>query len=127
MSKLKFIVCVIINVAFFTLSIIGYNNISRNAEIVKMQSPITVKILDITYRAKSKSTCKVEFNNKTYDDINLPPGTKINSVNSVDFYYDAKRDSVFYKNESVGAIYVVIALSFLSLLLWLIPKEKFKW
>lgn len=71
MIKLKFAVCIIINISLFTLAIVSYKNIFRNKEIVKKQNPIVVKIIDITYRAKSASTCKVKFKNKDYNDVSF--------------------------------------------------------
>ena len=127
MNKLKFIVCIIINILLFSFAIIGYNQISGNKDVVKTQNPVTVRILDITYRAKSQSTCNVEFDNKTYYNVGLPSEAKINNINKKDFYYDTKRNVVFYKKENFGSIYVVFGLSFLSLLLWLIPSKKFNW
>lgn len=125
--KLKFIVCIIVNISLFSLAINGYNNISRNKEIVSKQNPVIVKILEVTYRAKSASTCKVAFKNKVYNDVSLPKKAKIGSLNFSDFYYDAAKDIVFYKDENIGAFYVVFALSFFSLLLWFVPEKKFKW
>lgn len=127
MSKLKFVVCIIVNIGLFSLAAVGYKNVSRNKEIVKEQDPIIVKILEVTYRAKSASTCKVVFKNKVYNDVSLSKKAKVGDVNYSDFYYDAENDIVFYKDENIGALYVVFVLSFFSLLLWFIPKEKFKY
>lgn len=127
MKKIKIIVCIVANIALFSLAAAGYTNVSRNTEIVTEQNPVEVKILDLTYRAKSASTCKVEYQNKIYDAISLPKGVKVGNVNDKDFYYDAEKDVVFYKDENIGALYIVSGLAFLSLLLWFVPKEKFKW
>ncbi|MFD2907180.1 hypothetical protein ACFSX9_00385 [Flavobacterium ardleyense] len=127
MIKLKFFVCITVNIVLFTLAIAGYKNIYKNKEIVQKQNPIVVKIVDITYRAKSASTCRVQYKNKDYNDISFSEKAKVGDVNYSDFYYDAENDLVFYKDENIGAFYVVLVMSFFSLLLWFIPKRKFIW
>jgi hypothetical protein len=125
--KTKIIVCVIVNIALFSLSLIAFNEIERHKKVVDESNPITIKVIDINHSAKSSTTCTVLFNNKLYDKVKFPfNGIKINSINSEGFYYDKKKDEIFYKDIGTKTMYLVFSLSLLSLLLWFIPKNKFK-
>lgn len=126
MIKIKFFVCVLINVLLLTISIIGYQDILKKKEIIENQNPITVKVIDLTYRAKSQSTCVIEYNNKIYKDVSLPRGVRINSINNKDFYLDSVNDIVFCKEEKIGALYIVFGMFIFSFFLWFIPAGKFK-
>lgn len=126
MIKIKFFVCILINILLLTISIIGYQDILRKKEIVENQFPINVKVIDLTYRAKSQSTCELEYNNKIYKEVSLPQGIRINSVNNKDFYYDSVNDVVFCKEEKIGALYIVFGMFIFSFFLWFIPADKFK-
>ena len=126
MNNLKFVTCSIINIFLLTIFLQLFKSYSENKQIVTAQKPITVKILDVTYRAKSASTCKVEFNGKTYENISLPKRVTVGKINQSDFFYNSLKNCIFIKNEGIGALYVTVTLFFLSIFLWFIPKDKFK-
>ena len=125
--SLKFIVCIVFNIALFSSLFIGYKYVNRKKEMIKNQKPITVKILDVLYSAKSSNKCKVQYKNTIYE-AKLPyRNIKKGSVNRTNFYYDTQNDVVFSSNIGVPALNVIGVLFFISLLLWFIPKEKFTW
>ena len=126
MNNFKFAICVIVNIFLLTIFLQLFKSYSENKQIVTAQKPITVKILDVTYRAKSASTCKVEFNGKTYENISLPKRVTVGKINQSDFFYNSLKNCIFIKNEGIGALYVTVTLFFLSIFLWFIPKDKFK-
>ncbi|WP_265130079.1 hypothetical protein [Chryseobacterium oranimense] len=90
---------------------------------MKNQKPVTVQILD-TFSGKGRSSCKVKFNNHIYNDVTLPDqDLKMESINSVNFYYDSEKDIVFSDNLQSRAIYFITILFVISLLFWMIPKK----
>ena len=126
MNNLKFVTCSIINIFLLTIFLQLFKSYAENEQIVKAQKPISVKILDVTYRAKSASTCKVEFDGKIYENISLPNKVAVGKINQSDFFYNAVKKNIFIKDEGSGALYVSATLFFLSIFMWFIPKEKFK-
>lgn len=129
MSKfftLKFIVCIVCNISLLTAFFVGYKDINEKKEMIKNQKPVTVKILEIN-RGRSRSSCKVEFKDQIYDNIALPSNIKKGSTNKLNFYYDSKNEIIFSSNIGVHALKVIGVLFAISLFLWLIPKDKFKW
>ncbi|NRT13753.1 hypothetical protein HNP99_000078 [Flavobacterium sp. 28A] len=123
---LKFIICIVCNISLLTTLFVGYKDINEKKGMIKNQKPVTVKILEI-HRGRSRSSCKVEFKYQIYDNIALPSNLKKGSTNKSNFYYDSKNDIIFSSNIGVHALNVIGVLFVLSLFLWLIPKEKFKW
>ena len=89
MNNLKFVTCSIINIFLLTIFLQLFKSYAENEQIVKAQKPISVKILDVTYRAKSASTCKVEFDGKMYENISLPNKVAVGKINQSDFFYNA--------------------------------------
>lgn len=117
--KLKTITCLILNITLLILFLIGFSEIRNQNEIVSTSKPITVKIIKINRSYKSSTTCSVLFNGKKYEKVHYP-------LNGESFYYDSKNDAIFYKDDGKFALQVTFVLFILSLLLWIIPKEKFK-
>ncbi len=123
---LKFIVCIVCNISLLTTLFVGYMDINEKKEMINNQKPVTVKILEIN-RGRSRSSCKVEFKHQIYDNIALPLNIKKGSTNKSNFYYDSKNEIIFSSNIGVPALNIIGVLFVISLLLWFIPKEKFKW
>ena len=127
MTKLKIITCILVNLVLFYLLVEGFNEITNNKEIIKTNKPIAVKIIDINYGYKSRTTCDVEFDNKIYKKVSYPFNDhKIGSNNDKDFYYNKTNDTIFLKNQGKFALKVLIILFVLSLLLWFVPSSKYK-
>lgn len=104
------------NICLFWLFIIGFNDFKNHKRIIKNNKP--VKVIGITYRAKSKTKCKVEYKNKVYNNISYPFGNiRIGTYDRKKFYYDEKNDKIFIKDEGFFAICVLIALCILSLMM----------
>ena len=125
--NLKVIVCIVCNVILFSALFIGYKDINRKKEMIKCQNPVTVKIIDVMYSAKSSNKCKVQYRNIIYETKVPYRNIKRGNIDKTNFYYDNENGVIFSNNIGVQALNVIGVLFIISLLLWFIPKEKFKW
>ena len=48
-------------------------------------------------------------------------------INTTDFYYDEIEKEVFTKNTGRGLLPIGFTMFIISVFLWLVPKENFKW
>lgn len=120
-QQFKILMLIVSNSILLYLLYMGYKDISRKQEIINIQKPIKVKILDV-YGGRGRSSCKVEFNNHIYNNISLPINDlKIGSSNDKYFYYDREKNTVFSDNLQKRAVVVIGILFIFSLLLWFVP------
>ena len=124
--KTKFVVILIVNITLLILLYKSYSQLDRFQEIIDNHSPISVKVLSISYHAKSSTTCDIIYNGKVYKNIEIPRNKIAKGTNDNDFYYDYENNTIFYKNDGTQAFTVLVVLFVISLFLWLLPSNKFK-
>lgn len=124
--RIKVFVLTVVNIVLFTLLYKGFSQRNKFQEIINNQSPISARVINISYHAKSSTTCDIIYNNKKYENVEISRNKIVEGKNNTDFYYDSKEDSIFYKNNGKQAFNVFIILFIISLFLWFLPSNKFK-
>lgn len=87
--KIKVFVLVIVNMILFALLYKGYSQANRFQRIINSQSPISVRVINISYHAKSSTTCDIIYNDKRYKNVDISRKKIVEGKNDTDFYYDS--------------------------------------
>ncbi len=124
--RIKVVILLFVNIVLLLLLYKGYSQLDKFQGIIEKHSPVRVKILNINYHAKSSSTCDIIYNSRIYKNIDISQNKIVLGTNDSDFYYDSENDTIFYKNDGKAAFRVLVVLFVISLLLWLLPSNKFR-
>lgn len=127
--KIKIIFCLFFNIIFFSISLDGYLKQKKLDNLKKIEKPIDCYVYDIKRFAKSTPLCSVNYNGNSYKFIDISGEDNYlvkKGYNNKDFYYDNIDDKIFYGGDSNNVLLILFILFLVSLLLWFIPKNKFK-
>ena len=122
---LKVIVVLIVNSILLILLCRGYIQHDRFQSIVMNNIPIRVKVLSISFHAKSSTTADIFYKGELYKNIDVPKNKISEGLNDGDFFFDSTNNTIFYKDDGRHAVRVILLLFIMSLLLWFIPSKEF--
>ena len=122
---LKVRVIFIINSILLILLFRGYIQHDRFQCIIRNNTPIRVKVLSISFHAKSSTTADIFYKGELYKNIDVSRNKISEGLNDCDFFYDSANNTIFYKDDGRHALIVIRILFIMSLLLWFIPSKEF--